>query len=185
MNRLKLPLVYVVVLIAAACQQGGSSSAPPTATASSSSATELTKKIQELDAEVTALRGRVTALESGRAEISTAGEGYGIARTKFGVFTFVSRGITPHLDGYKVKLSVGNLTSATFHGAKIKVEWGPPFEKGKFLEYLDNRKEQEFNVTTVFYPGAHNVVEITLVPAKPEEVRTLSVGLELNQMSFR
>jgi hypothetical protein len=174
----------VVLALAAACQQSGST-APPAATATSSSTNELTKKIDELDTEIFALRGRVASLESESAEISTAGEGYGIARTKFGPFTVVSRGITPHLDGYKVKLAVGNFTSAAFHGAKVKVEWGPPYEKGKFAEYLKNRKEQEVNVTTSFYPGAYSVVEITLIPAKAEEVRTLRVGLEFNVLSLR
>src|SRR5262249_8458141 len=146
---------------------------------------ELTTKVQSLDSELNALRYRIASLESGSAEISTAGEGYGVARTKFGPFTLVSRGVTPHLDGYKVRLAVGNLTSATFPRAKIKVEWGPPFEPGKYTEYLNSRKDREFDVTTVFYPGAYSVVEVTLVPAKPQDVRTLSVSLELNQMSLR
>jgi len=140
-----------MALTTAACQQSGGT-APPTAAAPSSSTTELAKKVQDLETELASLRGRVNSLGAESAEISTAGDGYGVARTKFGPFVVVGRGVTPHLDGYKVKLAVGNLTSATFHGAKVKVEWGPPFEAGRFAEYFKNRKEREFSVTSVL-PG--------------------------------
>lgn len=183
MKRLVRALACFLALGTASCRDGTTPASRTSASGSTSG--QLAEKIETLEAEVATLRSRVYALESDSTEISTAGEAYGIARTKFGPFTFVSRGVAPHLDGYKIKLAVGNLTGATFHGAKLKVEWGPPYKAGKLDEYAKNRKEREFSVTTVLYPGTYSIVEVTLVPAKPEEVRMLTVGLQLNEMSFR
>jgi hypothetical protein len=181
---LRAGTVLVVAILSASCQQS-SPNLPKVVASESIEVQQLMKNLESVQRDLSVLRARVEALVSEEAEVSTAGGAYGLARTKFGPFAFVGRGVAPHLDGYMIKLAVGNLTTATFHGAKLKIGWGPPFEKDKAIEYFTNRKEREFSVTTILSPGAYSVVEIAVVPAKPEEVRTITVGLQLDELSLR
>lgn len=108
---------FIIVLLVSGifvigCDQGSTSS-------------ELSNQIKELRSDLFALQFRVLALESAEATVSTEEEGYDIAKTKFGPFTVSCRGATPYLDGFKVKLRIGNLTNAMFNGAKLNISWGP------------------------------------------------------------
>lgn len=127
----------------------------------------------------------MNALESGDATVSTEEEGYDVARTKFGPFTVSTRGATPYLDGFKVKLRIGNLTNANFNGAKLKVAWGPPFNAQNVEEWSNAQKTKEIDMTTQFRSGAFTDVEIALTPAKADEIKSFTVGIELNQLALR
>lgn len=133
-------------------------------------------------AEVSVLRTRLEGLTSGSATVSTERDEYGIARTPFGPFTVISRAVTPYLDGFRITLAIGNLTAATFQGAKLKVSWGPPFDSTNFVK---DRKERGFDVTTIFSPGAYAIVVVALTPASANEIKEIDVGITLNQMSLR
>jgi hypothetical protein len=157
-----------------ACNQGSTSS-------------ELSNQIKELRSDLFVLQFRVSALESGEATVSTEEETYDIAKTKFGPFTVSSRGATPYLDGFKVKLRIGNLTNAKFHGAKLNIAWGPPYDnkKSNYEDWSKNQKKKTIDLTTSFSPGAFNDIEIALTPAKAEEIKAFTVGIELNQLALR
>jgi hypothetical protein len=131
------------------------------------------------------LQFRVDNLESGDASISTEEHAFGVAKTEFGSFTISTRAVTPYLDGFKVKLSIGNLTSADFNGARITVTWGPPFDKKNPSESFRKQQKKEFSVTNRLSSGAWTDLEVVLTPAKPEDVKTLSVGIKLNQLALR
>jgi hypothetical protein len=146
---------------------------------------DLAKRVQKLQGVVYGLQLRVSQLESGDATVSTEEQVYGIAKTNFGTFTVTAKSVTPYLDGFKVKLSFGNLTSATFNGAKINVSWGPPYDEKNAETYVSSQKNKEFSVTTRFPSGAFSDVEVVLTPAKPEEVKSLSVGIQLDQLAMR
>jgi hypothetical protein len=131
------------------------------------------------------LQFKVDALESGDASVSTEDQGYGVAKTNFGAFTVSTRSVTPYLDGFKVKLRIGNLTSANFNGAKISVSWGPPFDEKNPSEFLKNQKKKDFSLTNQFVSGAFTDVDIALTPAKPQDVKSFWVGIQLDQLSMR
>jgi len=148
-------------------------------------------QVEKLEMDLSVLDLRVSQLESEDATVSTEQDVYGVARTKFGPFVISSGGVTPYLDGFKVKLSIGNLTNATFHGTKLKVTWGPPIPSWDSSNSKERakawkaRKSQTLDLTTMLYPGQYSRAEVTLTPAKPEEVKSLEVGLELNVLSLR
>lgn len=174
-------LLLLAISVLTSCNQ-----APPAAQKSAPQPQpELTDEFQTLRRDFFRLQFRVSALESQDASVSTEEQGYGIAKTNFGAFTVSTRAVTPYLDGFKVKLRIGNLTSAAFSGAKISVTWGPPFDEKNPEEYSKNRKTKEFSVTTRFPAGSFTDLEVALTPAKPGEVKTLSVGIQLDQLSLR
>ncbi len=152
----------------------------------------------KLKLDLSMLQFRVDALESGDADISTDGQGYGIAKTQFGPFTVSTKAVTPYLDGFKVKLDIGNLTSADFDGAKITISWGLRYgyeqperrpARKDLVEYWNgidkSQKKKEFSVTNKFSSGTFTELEVALTPAIPAEVKAISVGIKLDNISLR
>ena len=178
-------LVLFAACLSACNGQGNSSSSDAQADAVSAQVHELRKAIAKLELEATFLKFRVEALESGAANPSTEEQGYDIARTKFGPFTVSTRGVTPYLDGFKIRLRVGNLTNADFNGAKLNLGWGPPYEGQKYDEWEKAQKKRQVSVTNRFASGSFTDIEVILTPAKPEEVKSISVGFELDQLQLR
>lgn len=141
----------------------------------------LTEQVSKLEARIALLESRIADLESSEATVTTEEEAYGIARTVFGPFTVVCVGVTPYLDGFKIKLAMGNLTAATFQGAKLRVTWGPPFDERNPERTL---KHRDINVTNTFSPGSVSITEIIVTPAKPDEIKSIGVGIELRTIAF-
>jgi hypothetical protein len=135
---------------------------------------QILKRVAELQQKIWRHESRLNALEGNSATVSTEEQQYGLAKTPFGVFPIVCRNVTPFLDGYKVKLAIGNITSANFSGAKIKVSWSLPFPKDGKPEDIDrfikSMKEKEFDVTNFFPSGEYTDVELSISPSTPEEM---------------
>lgn len=132
----------------------------------------LAERVNELETDVFLLKLEVNDLISGSAIVSTEEKGYAIAQTKYGSFAIVCKNVNQYLDGYKVHLGIGNLTTATFNGAKINLNWG----KGQY--------KKEVSVTNSFLPGRYTTVEIVITPAKPEDIKEFTVALEFNQLAL-
>jgi len=172
---MKLIHIILILSVVSACTTNPDPSLAPKTP--SNPGPELTARIEKLEDEVLQLRAQSYLRDHEEATVSTEEETYAAVRTKFGTFTFVCRGLTPYLDGYRVKLSIGNLTSATFNGAKLHISWGP-------VEGSD-RKQKEMDLTNELRPGAYTLVEATLTPSKPEEIKVISIALELSAMSLK
>lgn len=175
--------LFISGVLVVGCNQG--SSTPATASPQPNSTSEIGEQIKNLRSELFGLELRLSALESGDASVSTEEEGYDVAKTKFGPFTVSTRGAVPYLDGFKVKLRIGNLTNANFNGAKLNVAWGPPLTEKNAEEWSMNQKRKKIDLTTRFLSGAFTDVEIVLTPAKAEEIKSITIGIELNQLSLR
>ena len=187
-NRQSILALLISGVLVAGCNQGSTTPAATPNTSQQPTATptsELTEQIKKLRSDLFILQFRVSALESGEATVSTEEEGYGVAKTKFGPLTISTRGATPYLDGFKVKLRIGNLTNANFNGAKLNVVWGPPFDEKNIEEWNKNQRKKEIDLTTRFLSGVFTDVEIALTPAKAEDIKSFTVGIELNQLSLR
>jgi hypothetical protein len=165
-----MPLIFLS-LLANGCDKMAQN---PPQTKEGSTNESLQKQIINLKWDLTKLKLRVDGLMSGSAEISTEDKTYGIANTSYGAFAFVCKNLTPYLDGYKAELQIGNLTSATFHGAFINVIWGQNFDKSK-----------EISVNSKLFPGRYTNLDVVLTPAKPEEIKIISVTINLNTMSLQ
>lgn len=146
------------------------SSTSPTAQPTASQET-LEQEVIQLRRELNRLSTRVNSITSGSALVDTEDKGYTVAQTKYGSFTVACRNLTPYLDGYKVTVAIGNLTSAQFNGAKINLQWGSDFSKTK-----------EMGVTSSFLPGRNTNLEFIMTPAKPEDIKIFYLTLEFNQI---
>jgi hypothetical protein len=173
-----LLFILLISLLSINCAEKKEPPPPPPPPFAPADNIEKQKTIEErvtgLEVAVNNLNNRISNIDSIRAYVSTEDEGYGIAKTKHGSFTVSCEGVTPYLDGYKVKLSIGNLTSATFNGFKLIVR---PHAIGK--------EDKEYNLTNTLAPGSYTHVTISVTPAKPDEIKRLMVGLELDQISLR
>lgn len=177
-------LLVAAVLAGCGPQIDAPAPSQPSASAPADKQAELADRVEYLSAEIGDLRDRVDALESGAATVTTDGNGYDVARTRFGAFTVSTRGATPYLDGYKVRLRIGNLTTANFTGATLKLEWGPPYNSMRASERRKNMKKKDVNIPNRLTSGSFTEVDVILTPAKPEEIKTFTVGLELNQLGL-
>ena len=117
----------------------------------------------------------------------TEGGGYAVAKTPQGPFIVSVKKIEPYLDGYRVTLEVGNPTNILLRGGDFQINWGIPWNtKGKdFAEISASQHNKKFSVPKDFPPGAYTAVDLALTPAKPEEVKSLSVGITWNTISLR
>lgn len=86
-----------------------------------------------------------------------------------GYFLFIVKDITPYLNGYKIKFTIGNPSYATYKGYKLKILWGDNFL---------SLKEANFSFTQDLKPGSWNNAEFVLAPAKSEEVNYIVVSIE-------
>lgn len=122
-----------------------------------------------------------------REAIVSEGGNYGIARTKQGIFLVSIEKLEPYLDGYKATLHIGNTGMMTMLGGDFHITWGLPWNtpNKKLNEIFATRKSKKFSFAQSFLGGAYTAVEVALTPAKPEEVKTLNVGLSWNRISLR
>ena len=139
---------------------------------------------RKLETRLSSLEYRVSNLETGTAWVSTEEENFDIVRTRFGPFTVSSQGATPYLDGFKIKLTIGNLTTATFRGVKVNLAWAPPIDEAHPQESLRNLKHRDYDLPMVLRPGSFTTIELAVTPAKPEEIKNIGVGIELSELSL-
>lgn len=172
MKKLIVFFIVIICLISFGCNKGTEppKPAPPKEEAKPES---LEDKVIRLQRELFALIIQVRNISDGTAVVSSEEKGYSIAPTRYGSFAVICNTVTPYLDGYKVKLDIGNLTSAQFNGAKIKLTWGKNF---------DNTKD--ISITTSFPPGRYTTIEVVMTPAKPEDIKEFMVTLDFNQIAL-
>lgn len=121
-----------------------------------------------------------------QALVSTEGQGYGIARTKHGPFLINVEKVEPYMDGVKLKVSIGNITNATFSGADIVAKWGREYKNGDdFDEWEKAQKEKKITTPVTFFPGSYASVNLILTPAKSDEIKTIKIGIQFDRLSLR
>lgn len=127
----------------------------------------------DLRNQIAALRLAVNEQGESPAFVSADESGYGIINTRHGRLVASVESAAPYLDGFKVTLSIGNLTSADFDGAKVHLMWG------------EKPNEKAFNITDTIRAGAFNNVTVVMSPAKPADLKLFSVGLSLSKVKLR
>ena len=146
----------------------------------------LQKQIDGITARLDSLAATLSQLEQGNAFVNTEEGGYAIVRTKFGTFAIISEGYSQYLDGYKIKLKIGNLTSANFKDARLIVFW-----EGQNAGMEDAGQRGSAQKNLIFYipkelaSGKYTNVDVILTPAGPDDIKTIQVGLELNELSLK
>lgn len=98
---------------------------------------ELERKIRDLEMEISDLKFKVQLLELAQKSYRTADldpsslKKYQRIDTSSGFFLVALEDVMPYLDGYKLILSIGNPSSATYNGFTLKVKWGKRFENSE------------------------------------------------------
>lgn len=152
----------------------------------SSEIDDLKKELSSLKSTVQFQTYLLETIDQNAASLSEGG-GYAIAKTPHGPFIVSIKKIEPYLDGYRVTLEIGNPTHVLMRGGDFQINWGIPWNtKGKnFAEISASQHNKKFSIPRDFPPGAYTAVDFALTPAKPEEVKSISVGITWNTISLR
>jgi hypothetical protein len=146
----------------------------------------LENRVEKLEGRVFVMEMRMKNLQYGPAEVSTEEVAYSTAKTPFGTFMVFCDGVIPYLDGFKVTLKIGNLTAADFMGAELELDWGLPLDTDAASAegILKSQQHKVISVTDTFKAGKATPIEVILTPAKPAEIKTITVGIQLHQVSM-
>lgn len=120
-----------------------------------------------------------------------ADEGFGRIDTSVGAFAVSIQEVKPHADGVRVRLHVGNLTSATVSGGTFKAKWGPRMPKAEgsawaasYGEWQKLLQEKDAKFTEELKPGTWNNLTLTLPGIPPEQFGYLELSLDTSQIKL-
>jgi len=182
-RKLVLVLAICTVLLIG-CNETKISGLQSAVTAQGQKTAELEKKLSELETKIWFLE--LTRNPYERAVFDPAAqEGFQRVDTSVGTFTVVIEDVKPYADGVKVRLSVGNLTSATVSAGVVKVKWGQ--RRSKEIPYADWEKtlsETEQKITNDLRPATWNRVTLTLPGIPPEKLGYLEVSMDATQLKM-
>lgn len=108
------------------------------------------------------------------ALLSVTEKGYSVAQMDIGSITLAVKDVAPYANGVKVKLNIGNPTSATFPGLKLNVVWANAAPGTKNYDPTTHQTK-EISVPGEIKPGMWNTEEIVLAPAKPDQIDYLTI----------
>lgn len=169
----------------------------------------LRKEVASLKQQVATLAIRLTSLESDLATYKSTQEfdkelskrdsvmldpsnpqGYSRLDTANGWFLISLKSAEVYLDGYKLTLNIGNPSSATYTGLKIKTKWNSSYDwthysESSFKVWQAAMRSKDDDLTDALQPGAWNSVEIILPQTKPTELSYVQVSIETNTVSLR
>ena len=103
---------------------------------------------------------------------ATKSEGYICVNSNVGIFLITLNAVEPYLDGYKVKINLGNPSYITYDGAKLNVIWGKHF------------RIKEINLVKELKAGYWNPVEFIISPAKTEDTKYIEISISVSQLSL-
>lgn len=144
----------------------------------------LENRIAELEAqnkkaadEVRRLTNRVQFSETSRdldgvAFLTPGDRGYSPLKFDLGYLTVSLEDIQPYANGSKVKLKIGNLTSARINGLKAKLEWGAVDTSGV---PKDEGKSREVSFEEALRSGSWTAVDVVLEAVPPADFGYLRV----------
>ena len=154
---------------------------------------ELNKRIDSLNSEIKLLEFEQFLLKRSfnafkNVVLNLSAKGYQRVNTDNGYFLLIVEDVMPYLDGYKLILAIGNPSSATYKGFKLKVKWGRKFDVnmvGKFEEWKKSLQEKEESFTEQLRPASWNEIELIITPATPEQLKYVELSMETDVISLK
>jgi hypothetical protein len=152
-------------------------------------------QLDQLDAKITALEKRIANLETSieiykylldekqekndTAVLDPSSRDFLRLDSNIGSFLVSLDDASPYLDGYRVKLSIGNPSNAKFQNAKLKVRWGRSLKStGNYSKWQASLHEKEVDLTNDLEAGYWNQMTVDLIPCNPDELGYLEVSLQ-------
>jgi hypothetical protein len=109
----------------------------------------------------------------------------------FGSFAVSVQDVQPFGDGVRVKLHLGNLTTADFDNVKLQVVYAPraPELKSETLaaynKWLEEKKSKNVELTTKLKAGSWNPTTVALPGIAADRFGYIEVSIETNTISLR
>lgn len=130
---------------------------------------------QAKQADLQNLESRVTHLEAvtskhAVASLSADDKNWNFAQTDLGPMILYIASAEPYLDGYRLKLRIGNPYAVTPNGCKLSFTWGK-----------HTKTQDIFNDLKI---GRFTDIDVSLTPATAQDLKFVEVALELSEMSF-
>jgi hypothetical protein len=109
--------------------------------------------------------------------------------TDNGFFLVSVEEAAPYLNGYKIRISIGNPSYATYTNYKLKVRYSKPFDWGKYTEdsYKEWDKaiqEKEISYPESLQPGAWNGIDVILAPVTADQLGYLTLSMTTSLVSL-
>ena len=147
---------------------------------------------QELSEQLKAIRREIMELRSAcneyqQAEFNpTEAEGFSRLDSSVGTFLVSLGQIDPYLDGVKVSLRIGNLSSAVYKGFRLKIKWGMSREKyvGNVFDWLWSLNSRELRFTETLHAGRWNLIDFVLPNTNSKELGHISISIETDSVSL-
>lgn len=145
---------------------------------------DYSKRIAELENRLLGIEevvGMHSKLIPAGALMDATSKEYQVIYTVHGPYTISVDEARQYLDGYKLRLKIGNLTSAIATNVKLIVSWGPSPGDSDFPntpgEVHKAFKTNEYNLSEVLMPGAFNAVDVVISPAKANELKMMTMKI--------
>ena len=102
-----------------------------------------------------------------------------------GSFLISVQDTTPYLDGYRVRLDIGNPWSATYRGFTISIEWNSAIkENTDTTKWFESMKRKGIPFTDSLNSGSWNKVELLLPATTAEQLGYCSISIKTNTISL-
>jgi Protein of unknown function (DUF3251) len=156
----------------------------------------LIKRLDEDDVKLSGQSSLISQLVAWRyshdyssVQLDPAQRGYGRVDADVGTFAVSLQDVRPFADSVRVRLTVGNLSAATFSGAKLTLKYGRRMPNGSEPDYgaalnawsasLQTKLE---SITERLLPGHWNPVQVTLPGIQPKDLGYLEVSISTDQI---
>ena len=114
----------------------------------------------------------------GSAPVDPQHNGYFNLKTPYGVLLIKTDSVEQYLDGFKIHLSIGNPTSASFNGFSLICS---AYDSTNYMQTVHSITN---DMTDVLTAGNWNKINFVLAPATMDEVRNASISVQLNSLTL-
>lgn len=181
------------------CEQTSTAATDPRVEAVSTQLAELSAELAKAQRQQALLLERVGNAErtlrsyapKSRVEFDPSESSYLRVDGDLGSFAVAISDVRPFADGVRVTLKLGNLSSATYSGATLRMEYGPRAPSGKGTDpvdaaatWLEALQEREEKVSAKLGPGRWNPIQVTLPKIDPKEFGYLAISIETNEIAL-
>ncbi len=198
MNRAMAALAMILAGTSAIAQTNETRTgpAPSQGVGSGQPMQDLAARVKTLEHELKDLQGEVSYYRyllgqkqttHDTIQIDTSSHAFQRVDTDSSTFLVALDRVIPYMNGYKLTVSIGNPSNATFTGARVKVRWGKAynwagFTEASYKQWQSTIQQKEIALKEDLVPGAWNPVDLLLVPATKDELGFLELSMTTKTM---
>jgi hypothetical protein len=199
MRRVAVFALVLLQLVFAQCIIGQVPKTPPPLQSSQTQIDQLKKQIAALQSRISDLAAdneklstRVLTLEITKdpyksVALDLTSRAYQRIDTETAAFLISVNDASPYVDGYRVKLSIGNPYCGTYSGFKLNVSWNTAVSKIRQMgwdKWKQNERTKEISYTETLMPGSWTSVDLLLPATTADQLGYLILTMETNTISL-